>query len=214
MNKFIFEDLKLLGEDYILLDKRKKILEKLKEEVESCRKCDLYKTRIKTVFGVGNINSKIMFIGEAPGYEEDKKGEPFVGKAGSLLDELLESIGLNRSMVYITNVVKCHPVIDPDPYKKGNDRPPNDFEISMCSSYLLKQIEVIKPSLIVLLGATSAYALLGIKSISKIRGNTIKRFIGNKEYLFIPTYHPAAVLRNPKLMDEVKKDFEKIKLLV
>lgn len=214
LDRYLVLEYNLLGEDYLLVDTRAMELKKIFNEVINCRKCELYKTRVKAVSGCGSIKSRIMFIGEAPGYEEDKKGEPFVGRAGKLLDELLEKIGLNRSMVYITNVVKCHPVVVPDPYKKGNDRPPNDFEISMCMDYLIRQIELIKPRVIVLLGATSLYALTGIKSISKTRGVFINKKISGVEVKILPTYHPAAVLRNPALLKDIEEDFLKLKVFV
>src|SRR3972149_826875 len=158
LTKRYIEDERFWGNTEILLEKlpdRPKPLKKadmkscaqqLNEfyyKICNCTKCPLGFTRIKFVFGTGNPNAKLMFIGEGPGYEEDHTGEPFVGRAGQLLTKIIESIGLKREEVYITNLVKCHPMIDPsDPQKKGNDRPPKPEEIDACHNYLLKQIDI------------------------------------------------------------------------
>ncbi|MCX5783553.1 MAG: uracil-DNA glycosylase, partial [Elusimicrobia bacterium] len=108
------------------------LLQKLSEEVSSCKKCPLGISRIKPAFGVGNINTEIMFVGEGPGYEEDHRGEPFVGRAGQLLDKIISAMGLKRESIYIANIVKCHPMINPsDPEMRGNDRPPSHEEMAV-----------------------------------------------------------------------------------
>ncbi len=181
-------------------------LAKLEEEVKKCRKCELSKSRINTVFGEGNPKAKVIFIGEGPGYEEDRQGKPFVGKAGQLLTKIIESIGLKRSEVYIANVVKCHPMVDPEkPDIRGNDRPPTQEEVMACLPFLEKQIEIINPEFIITLGNSAAQAILGISDgVAKIRGKIYKY----KNIRVIPTYHPAALLRNPKLKIDTWKDMK------
>ncbi|MFA6583991.1 MAG: uracil-DNA glycosylase [Elusimicrobiaceae bacterium] len=169
----------------------------LEKMVARCKKCPLGATRLKSVFGMGNDAAKIIFIGEGPGYEEDRQGLPFVGKAGILLDKMLAAMGLDRTKVYIANIAKCHPMIDPsDPEKRGNDRPPSPEEIATCRPYIERQIELIRPDFIVALGATSARALLNsASSLSSLRG-TVHDYPRNPAIKIIATYHPAALLRN------------------
>ncbi len=169
----------------------------LEKQVAACRLCPLGATRIKTAFGMGNPSAEIMLIGEGPGYEEDRQGLPFVGKAGQLLDKILAAMGLDRKKVYIANIAKCHPMIDPsDPEKRGNDRPPSPEEISCCRPYLERQIELIKPKYIIALGATSARELLNASgSLSALRGK-VHDYPVNPAIKVIATYHPAALLRN------------------
>jgi DNA polymerase len=185
-----------------------KELEKLSLQIKSCDKCPLYKNRKNAVPGEGNWKSKIMFIGEAPGFNEDEQGRPFVGRAGKLLEEFLSSIGKRREDVFITNVVKCRP---------PNNRQPEEEEIKICTSlYLDKQIELIKPKLIVCLGNVSAnyiFKKFGLKfeSMNKQHGKVFSisnLFIQTK---IIATYHPAAILRNQNLMTIAKADWEIIK---
>src|SRR4029079_6271814 len=129
--------------------------------------------RIKFVFGVGNPNAEVLFIGEGPGYEEDRKGEPFVGKSGQLLDKMRAAIGVSRQTnAYIANIVKCHPMINPQtPDARGNDRPPNALEVETCSPILREQIAIIQPRVIVTLGSPSTRAILQTtEGISKLRG--------------------------------------------
>lgn len=190
-------------EDKKCIDKAK-LLDNLREELGDCRRCDLYKTRTNIVFGVGNPCSKIMFIGEAPGEEEDLKGEPFVGRAGKLLDKMLESIGLSRKEnVYIANVLKS--------------RPPNNKisqcldSIPKCLPFLLRQIEIISPKIICCLGSVAVNALLKKnEQITKIRGI----FFDFNGIMLLPTYHPSYLLRNPIAKKEAWEDFKKLKIML
>lgn len=157
----------------------------LQAEVRACTRCALHKTRTQTVFGVGNQNAKWMFIGEAPGADEDRQGEPFVGKAGQLLNAILFAMGLKREEVYIANVLKCRP--------PGN-RDPQPEEVAQCEPYLIRQIELIRPQLIVALGRHAAHSLLKTEvPLAKLRGQMLS-YHGTP--LFV-TYHPAYLLRNP-----------------
>lgn len=159
--------------------------ETLKSAVKSCTACSLHKTRTQTVFGVGNTNAKLMLIGEAPGFYEDQKGEPFVGAAGKLLNAMLESIGLSREQVFIANILKCRP---PD------NRDPEANEVSQCTPFLEKQIAMIQPVLLVALGRIAAHYLLNCKtSLIQLRG----KMHSFKNIPLIVTYHPAYLLRNP-----------------
>lgn len=172
----------------------------LMKEVSICQRCLLSKTRHNVVFGSGNINAKLMFVGEAPGEEEDKQGLPFVGDAGRLLTKIIEAMNLKREDVYICNVLKCRP-----PYNRN----PLPEEISMCLNYLYKQIDIIKPKVICGLGKFASQTLLNTEvTISKLRGNW-HEYRGIK---FMPTFHPAYLLRNPgdkKLVwDDMKKILE------
>lgn len=158
---------------------------KLEAEVRACTKCSLHATRTQTVFGVGHRQARWMFIGEAPGAEEDRQGEPFVGKAGQLLNAILFALGLKREEVYIANVLKCRP--------PGN-RDPQPEEVAQCEPYLLRQIGLIKPRLIVALGRHAAHSLLKTDvPLGKLRGQKLS-YHGTP--LFV-TYHPAYLLRNP-----------------
>ncbi len=158
----------------------------LLNQVKNCKRCHLYKTRTNLVFGAGNDKSKVMFVGEAPGREEDLQGKPFVGKAGQLLDKILAAIDFRREEVYIANILKCRP---PD------NRDPLPDEIGMCEPYLLEQIRIIQPELICALGRIAAQALLKTKDpLSRLRGK-IHDYHGTK---FLVTYHPAALLRYPQ----------------
>jgi DNA polymerase len=157
----------------------------LMEEVKRCQRCSLYKSRNNSVFGEGNMSAAIMFVGEAPGRDEDLEGRPFVGAAGQLLTKMIEAMGLKRSDVYIANVLKCRP--------PGN-REPLPEEASECKGFLLKQIELVGPKVICGLGAHATKVLLETpEPISKLRGKVHK--CGAQA--LVPTYHPAALLRNP-----------------
>lgn len=173
--------------------------EKLKEETLSCKKCDLYKTRKNVVFGEGNINAKIMLIGEGPGYYEDIEGKVFIGKSGQLLDKILYACGFNRKEhIYISNIVKCH--------TPGN-RNPTPEEREICIPSLYKQIELINPEIIVLLGATALKGLIDPNAkITQLRG----KWIEWNGHLVMPTFHPSALLRNPKLKYDEWTDFKNI----
>lgn len=192
---------------------REKMLKDLFDKIKDCRKCPLGKTRIKFVFGVGNVYSKLVFVGEAPGYDEDHKGEPFVGRAGQLLNKIIEAMNLKREDVYIANITKCHPMIDPtNPEKRGNDRPPTREEMAECMPYLEKQLEIIRPEVICALGKTAAQGLLNTEeTIGNLRGRVLDLKIGSLDIKIVPTYHPAALLRNPSLK---KHAWEDIKLVM
>ncbi len=180
------------------LDKTRE-LQEIREEVSSCLKCSLCKTRINAVPGEGNYNTDVMFIGEAPGANEDKEGIPFCGAAGKFLNEMLSEIGFVREDIFITNTVKCRP---------PENRDPEDIEKSACRPYLERQIALIKPKLIVALGRHAAASLLpGQPSISKIHGHALKRSNG---IIYLPLYHPAAALHNGGLRQTLKDDFSKI----
>lgn len=160
-----------------------------------CTKCRLHENRTNAVPGDGDKNADLIFIGEAPGEQEDMEGSPFVGRAGELLNELLESIDLSRDDVFITNIVKCRP---PD------NRDPKRDEIDTCKPYLQRQISLIDPKLICTLGNHATETLIGKKGISKIHGEE-HSYRGKK---VIPMYHPAAALYNPNLIEEMKEDFK------
>jgi uracil-DNA glycosylase len=182
------------------------------EAIGDCHLCPLGDTRIKLVFGVGNPEARVMFVGEGPGFDEDRKGEPFVGKAGQLLDRIMAAIGLNRDNVYIANIVKCHPMIDAGtPEKRGNDRAPQPPEIEKCLPFLLKQIEIIRPEIIVALGAVAARTLLGTtQGITSLRGRIVDIVLvdGLPPFPVLPTFHPAALLRDEALKKPVWDDMK------
>ena len=170
----------------------------LRQEANGCEKCELHTTRTNVVFGTGNENADLMFVGEAPGRDEDEKGEPFVGRAGQLLTKVIEAMGLTRDEVYIANVIKCRP---------PNNRNPKRIEIESCEPYLIRQIELIKPKVICALGTFAAQMLLRTEAkISSLRGN-FHEYRGTK---VMPTYHPAYLLRNPDGKREVWEDMQKI----
>ena len=201
--KNIIESERLAGVEEILVSasaakKEKVTLGKLKEKVIACHKCPLAHTRTNVVFGEGDPRADLMFIGEAPGGDEDKQGRPFVGRAGQLLTKIIESIGLKREDVYIANILKCRP--------PGN-RNPMPSEIASCLPYLEKQIDLIKPKVICALGKFAAQTLLNSETpISKLRG-TFYDYHGTK---LMPTYHPAYLLRNPGGKKEVWEDMKKV----
>lgn len=178
----------------------------LEEEIRGCRKCRLANSRTNPVPGEGNKGSRVMFVGEAPGRKEDESGRPFVGPAGQLLTELIEKIGVKREDVYITNVVKCRP---------PNNRDPMDDEIEACLPYLLRQIKLINPSVIVALGRHSArtlFSLMGLEfnSMRAQHGKPVKGRIEGVEVIVIPTFHPASALYNPQLKSELERDFVEV----
>jgi len=182
-----------------IIMEKKKCLEELKKKVEDCRDCSLGRSRKYPVFGEGDVESKVVFIGEAPGYYEDQIGKPFVGRAGRLLDNLLDEIGLSRDSVYIANVLKCRP--------PGN-RDPLPEEIDACKPYLMEQLKIIQPLIICTLGK---FALVSIynksASITALHG----RLIQMEKFNIFPLYHPAAALHQPMLLDSIKEDFAKLK---
>ncbi len=175
------------------------MLDSLKEQVEHCTLCELYRERKNAVFGEGNDNAEIMFVGEAPGRDEDIQGRPFVGRAGKLLTELLEEIGLKREDVYIANCLKCRP---------PNNRDPKPDELTACFPYLKKQIEIIKPKVIGTLGRYSTYVLTLQKgALGTLRGR-IFDYHGIK---VLPMYHPAYLLRNPNAIEVFVNDLKRLK---
>lgn len=179
-------------------------LKEIAEKIKNCKKCELWKNRTNAVPGEGNPNAKIMFIGEAPGRNEDLYGIPFCGRAGAVLDDLLSEIGLKREDVFITNVVKCRP--------PGN-RDPKPEEIAACSPFLDEQIKVINPKIIVTLGNYATSYILnkfGFKAenISKVRGKVFKVTTLLTTLKIIPTYHPATSLYRPPLREDLKEDFK------
>ncbi len=194
---------------------REGTLSELAEKIKACRACELGNYRIQAVPGVGSATAQVMFIGEGPGFQEDHKGEPFIGRSGQLLDKIMESIGLSRRTVYIANIVKCHPMKNPkDPESHGNDRPPSPEEMAACRGWLEAQIRAIKPKVLVTLGAVPARALLGDDTpITKIRGKwrTYEPGEGLPAIKLLPTFHPAALLRNPDLKRDVWTDMKSLK---
>lgn len=170
----------------------------LESEVKNCTKCSLHKSRTQTVFGCGNKDSDWLFIGEAPGKDEDLKGEPFVGRAGRLLNEIIFSIGLNREDIYIANILKCRP---------PNNRDPSSKEIHLCSSYLEQQIRMISPKIIIAVGRIAAQNLLGSDlSMGKLRG-TVHSY-GSENIPVVVLYHPAYLLRSPSQKYKVWSDLQ------
>jgi DNA polymerase len=173
-------------------------LKMVREEIGECVRCRLHKGRKNIVFGVGNVNSDIMFVGEGPGADEDEQGEPFVGRAGQLLNNMISAMGLKRSDVYIANVVKCRP--------PGNRTPEKD-ESDVCGPFLQRQIEIIRPKVIVALGAVAAKYLLAINdSMANLRG----RWYDYKGSKLAVTYHPAYLLRDPRQKKEAWKDLQMV----
>lgn len=180
-------------------------LEQLKKNVENCRKCPLWKSRSKPVFGEGPPNARIMLIGLGPGYHEDKEGRPFVGSAGKFLDKLLELSKIRRDEVYITNIVKCYL-----PENKASDE-----VIRMCTPYLDKQIEIIDPEHIIGLGSIAVEYLsekygFQFTSIEKMHGATLKISTVSREVKITIMYHPAAGLRNPSLRRIIEEDWKRL----
>jgi uracil-DNA glycosylase len=173
------------------------ILKEVAAEVSTCARCDLCKGRTKAVPGEGNSQAKILFIGEGPGFHEDKQGRPFVGPSGQLLQELLKSINLKREDVFITNVVKCRP---------PENRDPLPAEIDACNDYLDRQIAAIQPKVIVTLGRHSMAKFFSGEKISAIHGRARKK----DGYICIPMFHPAAALRTESYKIALREDFKKI----
>src|SRR3990170_3917677 len=172
------------------------------EETASCTKCALAKGRTHVVFGSGNPDAELMFVGEAPGFHEDQQGLPFVGQAGKLLDRLLEGIGLTRADVYIANVLKCRP--------PGN-RDPNPDEIEQCEPLLFRQIELIAPTVVATLGNFATKLLSGKPTgITRVHGVEQETTIGGRQVLLYPLYHPAAALYTPAMLKVLEQDFARI----
>jgi uracil-DNA glycosylase family 4 len=185
----LFESIDKVADDSLL---------KIREDLGDCTRCKLHTTRNKIVFGAGNPKAELVFVGEGPGADEDAQGLPFVGRAGKLLTQMIEAMGLQRKDVYICNVVKCRP---------PENRQPEEDEVHTCSPFLLRQIDTIAPKVIVCLGAVAAKALLQTnRGISQFRGEWLE-FRGRK---LLATYHPAYLLRNPPAKSEVWKDLQKV----
>lgn len=178
-------------------------LEGIRENLGDCQRCKLCATRTNIVFGVGNPNADLMFVGEAPGADEDEQGEPFVGRAGQLLTKIIEAMGFQRSDVFIANVLKCRPPAN---------RAPEPDEVATCEPFLFQQIDAIKPKVIVALGTHAAHALLKVDTpISKIRGHVLDFRDGVK---LVPTFHPAYLLRSPDRKRDVWEDMKKVRALL
>src|SRR6266568_5295531 len=174
-------------------------LDQLHAEIRACVKCSLHATRTQAVPGIGPCPADIMIVGEAPGFNEDRQGEPFVGAAGKLLDTLLARIGLGRTDVYITNVLKCRPPQNRDPM-------PN--EVESCSPYLARQLSLVKPKVVLVLGRHALERLLpGQGSISRIHGSLVRR----GEVAYVPLFHPAAALHNGALVADLEHDFDSVR---
>ena len=173
-------------------------LERIRADIGDCKRCRLCERRTNIVFGDGNGKAELVFIGEGPGHDEDVQGLPFVGRAGKLLTQMIEAMGLQRRDVYICNVVKCRP---------PENRAPEKDEIAICSPFLLRQLDVIQPKVIVCLGAVALKALLGAeRGITHLRGQWLE-YRGTR---LMPTYHPAYLLRNPSAKGDVWKDLQKV----
>ena len=173
--------------------------EELEESIKNCKNCKLCNNRNNIVFGEGNKNADVMFIGEGPGADEDAEGRPFVGKAGKLMNNAFEGIGIKREEVYIANVVKCRP---------PNNRNPEEDEATTCLNYLRNQVLLIKPKIIVLLGSVALKNILGKEyGITAARGKWIEK----KEILYMPTWHPAALLRDENKKIEFWNDLKLVK---
>jgi uracil-DNA glycosylase len=173
-------------------------LKAIREDIGDCTRCRLHKGRKNIVFGVGNVDAEIMFVGEGPGADEDEQGEPFVGRAGQLLNNMISAMGLERRDVYIANIVKCRP---------PQNRTPERDECDTCSPFLMRQMAVVRPKVIVALGAVAAKNLLALNdSIANLRG----RWYDFKGARLLVTYHPAYLLRDPRQKKEAWKDLQMI----
>lgn len=177
-------------------------LDQLFESIKDCRRCALAQNRTNLVLGVGDERAEIMFVGEAPGFHEDKQGEPFVGPAGKLLDQLLHSIGLDRKQVYIANTLKCRP---------PENRDPTPEELETCTPFLYKQIELIAPRIICTLGNHATKILLKTSTgITQLHGKLVRK----GTLTFVPLFHPAAALHKPPLKSVLIEDFQKLQELL
>jgi len=195
-------DIVSIGRDESLFTELEKVkgdtLERIRADIGECTRCRLCEERNKIVFGSGNPKAELVFVGEGPGRDEDLQGLPFVGRAGKLLTQMIEAMGLTRDKVYIANVVKCRP---------PQNRPPEKDEVATCIPFLFRQLEVIHPKVIVCLGNIAAQNLLGtMKSISHFRG----QWFDFRGMQLLATYHPAYLLRNPAAKGDVWKDLQKV----
>ena len=193
-----------------MCEDRRVRLEEIAKQIMECVKCPLHRTRTRAVPGEGDPCATVMLVGEAPGYNEDIQGRPFVGAAGKLLNQLLGIAGFSRSEVFITNVVKCRP---------PNNRDPREEEVEACKPYLIAQLEVLEPKVVVSLGNHSSrlfFKLSGLRftSIMRVRGVARRISLAGRELLLLPTLHPAAALYNPRLRALLEKDFQLLGRLV
>jgi DNA polymerase len=187
-------------------EERREALVDLFKEVQKCTRCPLHETRTKTVFGAGNADAELMFVGEAPGAEEDRQGLPFVGRAGQLLNQMLEGIGLAREDVFIANVLKSRP--------PGN-RDPQPLEIEACRPYLFDQVRLIEPRVVCTLGNFATKLLSGNPAgITKVRGTPQVHELGGRSVFLLPLFHPAAALRTPAVKETLQADFATIPDLI
>ena len=194
-----FDNLAPLPESRVAPSHKAEALAAIKEDICDCTRCPLaYSGRRTIVFGDGNPNARLMFVGEGPGADEDTSGIPFVGKAGQLLNNMIQAMGLKREEVYIANIVKCRPPAN---------RVPEPMEADTCDQFLLQQIDVVQPQVVVALGATAAMYLLGVKqSLSALRG----RWHSCRGAKLAVTYHPAFLLRDPRMKSEAWKDLQMV----
>jgi DNA polymerase len=181
---------------------RRDLLKAVYDEAKGCVRCPLHQTRTTVVFGAGNADAELMFVGEAPGANEDKQGLPFVGQAGKLLDKLLDEIGMERKDVFVVNVLKCRP--------PGN-RDPLPGEIESCQSYLWRQVELIEPTVICTLGNFSTKLLREDPTgISRLHGAPEVRVVGGRAVRLYPLFHPAAALYTPRMLETLRADFQRL----
>jgi uracil-DNA glycosylase family 4 len=185
---------------------RRELLKVVYEEARACVRCQLHQTRTNVVFGAGDADAALMFVGEAPGANEDRLGLPFVGQAGKLLDTLLGEIGMERSQVFIANTLKCRPPDNRDPLPR---------EIESCQDYLHRQVALIEPSVICTLGNFATKLLRGDPTgISRVHGQAEVRVIGTRAIRLYPLYHPAAALYTPSMLAMLREDFQRIPSLL
>lgn len=192
------------------------VLDQIAAEIRTCKRCPLGDTRLNAVPGEGNPAAELMFIGEGPGFDEDHKGRPFIGRAGQLLDKMIAAMGLRREQVFIGNIAKCHPMVNPsNPEARGNDRAPNAGEIAVCRKYIERQIAAISPKYVVALGGVAAKALISdTKSLGALRGRFHLLHLDTVELKtpvkILATYHPAALLRNPGWKKDAWADLQMV----
>jgi len=189
--------------NFLHLEQKKQALDKIRQTILDCKKCNLCKTRTNVVPGEGNPEAEVLFVGEAPGANEDQKGIPFCGAAGKFLDQMLNEIGLSREKVFITNTLKCRP---------PENRDPEEEEKSVCRPYLEEQFKIINPKIIVCLGRHSMATFLPlVKSITVAHGKAYQKPNGQ---IYLPLYHPAAALHNGGLRVALINDFKKIPIII
>ncbi len=187
-------------------EQRRQALVEVFNEASGCVKCPLAKTRTRVVFGAGNADADLIFVGEAPGVEEDRQGLPFVGRAGGLLSKLLEEIGMRREDVFIANVLKCRPPANRDP---------QPIEIETCEPYLAEQVRLIEPRVVCTLGNFATKLLTGNPAgITKVAGSPQVHTLGGRSVFVLPLFHPAAALRTPAVAERLRADFAKLPELI